>query len=251
MRIALASITALLCLTTPRSALPADALIAVASNFLETAQQLADEFERQTENDLIITSGSTGKLYAQITQGAPFDVLLAADQERPRRLEETGAAVKGTRFTYARGRLALWSSDDARAIRDSTALEPGRFSTLALANPDLAPYGAAARQALDRLGVWENVAGKIVFGENIAQTFAFVATQNAELGFVALSQVLSQRNRNGGSRWDIPISLYDPISQDAVLLRHGGDNAAAIAFLDYLQSAPAKKAIRAAGYLAD
>lgn len=251
MRIVLVSFVALLLLWWPRQVFSAEAIIAVASNFLETAERLAVQFEQQSAHALILTAGSTGKLYAQITQGAPFAALLAADQERPRRLEEAGLAVKRTRFTYARGRLTLWSADETRKLKDATALSTGQFSTLAIANPDLAPYGIAARQALQRLGVWDSVRSRIVFGENIAQTFTFVATRNAELGLVALSQVLSARIRNTGSRWDVPVTLYDPIRQDALLLQHGADNSAATAFLEYLQSAAARDAIRAAGYLTD
>lgn len=251
MPIALASFVALLSLWLPRQAIPAEAIIAVASNFLETAEQLAVRFERQSAHELTLTAGSTGKLYAQITQGAPFAALLAADQERPRRLEQAGLAVKRTRFTYARGRLALWSADETRIVRDATALSTGRFSALAIANPDLAPYGVAAREALQRLGIWDSVESRIVFGENIAQTFTFVATKNAELGLVALSQVLSARIRNAGSRWDVPVTLYDPIRQDALLLKHGADNAAARAFLEYLQTSAAREMIRAAGYMTD
>lgn len=239
--------TLLACLLASSAA--ADALVAVATNFTEVAEVLETGFEAQGYYELIMTSGSTGKLYAQIIHGAPFDVLLAADSERPRLLIQSGHAEEGSRFTYALGRLTLWSRDpDAVAADGRTTLRDGNFRSLALANPSLAPYGAAAKQALNALGLWDILEGKMAMGENVGQAYALVATGNAELGLVALSAAVSPRNLQRGSRWDLPADLYAPIRQDAVLLKHGADNAVARAFLQYLQSDAARATIRSFGY---
>lgn len=224
-------------------------LVAVAANFAEAAEALAPGFEAETGHDLALAVGSTGKLYAQIAAGAPFDVLLAADRARPARAEAEGLAVPGTRFTYATGRLTLWSPDPARIGPDGpAALTAPDAAHIALANPDLAPYGAAAAEALAALGLTAALEDRIVMGQNIGQTFALVATGNAELGFVALSSVLSPRLAEKGSRWDVPADLYAPIRQDAVLLRHGADNQGARAFLAYLQSDAARPLLARFGY---
>lgn len=221
--------------------------LAVAANFLEPARRLAVEFEKEFSHEAKIISGSTGKLYAQTIHGAPFDVLLAADSRRPRLLEERGDAVAGSRFTYALGRLALWSADPDRIAGDGrAALTSGKFDRLALANPKTAPYGLAAEQTMEALGLSEALGDKLVRGESVAQAFHFVATENAELGFVALSQVLTYKEK--GSHWEVPASLHDPIAQDAVLLKRGKDNLAAKEFLKFLRSAAAKKIIRELGY---
>lgn len=226
-----------------------ETLVAVAANFADTAGQLAQLFSATSGHRVTFAAGATGKLYAQIVHGAPFDALLAADAERPRILEDEGRAVAGTRFTYALGRLALWSPDPARIGADGAAvLRAGYFRALAVANPVLAPYGAAARETLERLGLYESVRPKLVMGENAGQAFALVATGNAELGFVALASVLSPANTAVGSRWEVPAELHAPIRQDAVLLRHGETNGAARAFLSFLGSARAREIIRAAGY---
>ena len=237
---------AFLCLITcMRAAFAADAHVAVAANFAAPAQRLADTFSSASGHKLTLSSGSTGKFYAQIKSGAPFDVLLSADEETPRRLETEKRAVAGTRFTYAVGRLALWG---AKAdVADEGVLRRGQFSRLAIANPRLAPYGAAAREALERLGLWTTVQGKIVQGENIAQTFQFVSSGNADLGFVALSQ-LRQRQAAAGSFWLVPEALHAPLRQDAVLLGRASSNAAARAFLEYLRTPPARERIREFGY---
>ncbi len=228
-----------------------EANLAVAANFLEPARRLVARFESQSEKQLPhkvkIISGSTGKLYAQTIHGAPFDVLLAADSHRPRLLEGRGDAVAGSRFTYALGRLALWSADPKRINGDGrAALKSEKFQRLALANPKTAPYGLAAEQTLRSLKLWERLGGKVVRGENVAQAFHFVATENAELGFVALSQVLTYKKK--GSHWEVPASLHEPIAQDAVLLTHGKANPAAKAFLEFLRGEAAKKIIRELGY---
>jgi len=222
-------------------------LAAVAANFSEAMEELEPLFEAESGADLQIVTGATGKLYAQIKAGAPFDVLLAADQARPERLEVEGAAVSGSRLTYAVGRLTLWSADPARIGEDGVAamIAPEtRF--IAIANPDLAPYGAAAAEALDALGIAGQVQNKLVMGQNIGQTFSLVATGNADIGLVALSAVLSPRNAAPGSRWDVPADLYSPIRQDAVLL--DAENPAAVLLMDFLESDAARGVIARYGY---
>lgn len=227
----------------------AEAVIAVAANFSEVAERLAKDFERESGHRLTSVAGSTGKLYAQIANGAPFDVFLAADQESPGRLEKEGLAVAGSRFTYATGRLTLWSSEPGRIGRDGAAtLRQGKFRRLAIANPALAPYGAAAQRTLESLGLWQRFKDRIVMGETIGQAHALVASGNAELGFVALSSVLSPRNETRGSRWDVPSDLHAPIRQDAVLVARAAGNPAARAFLGFLRSAKAKAVIATYGY---
>jgi molybdate transport system substrate-binding protein len=228
------------------------AVVAVATNFRDVAGVLGADFERRSGHSVKFSAGSTGKLYAQIRNGAPFDAFLAADRARPERLERDGDGVPGTRFTYATGVLTLWSAD-ARLLRESTAaaLLQSNIRHVAIASPPLAPYGAAAKQALTALDLWDAVNSKLVMGQNVGETFAMVASGNAEAGFVALSGVLSPRNRQGGSRWDVPRELYEPIRQDAILLRHGADNPAASQFLDYLRTPEAGAVMRASGYHAD
>jgi len=230
-------------------ALAGEVTVAVASNFLNPFKQLAQDFRKESGHTVRTVSGSTGKLYAQIIHGAPFDVFLAADRERPRILGRNGKAAPATRFTYARGKIVLWSADPKRIAGDgATVLRRGNFRHLALANPKTAPYGKAAFTALNRLNLWEALSPVIVRGENIGQTFQFVATGNAEIGFVALAQVLDPRLKTKGSRWPVPENLYDAIDQDAVLLTHGQSNPAARAFLQYLKSDPAQKIIQSYGY---
>jgi len=225
------------------------ATVAVAANFLSPFKQLAQKFESATGHNTRIVSGSTGKLYAQIVHGAPFDVLLAADSKRPHLLEEQGLAVTGSRFTYARGRLTLWSADAGHIGKDGIAvLKKGAFRHLALANPKAAPYGKAAQSTLQALNLWDALQPRIVQGENVGQTFQFVATGNAEVGFVALSQVLAMDVDRQGSRWEVPSTYHDPIRQDAVLLVKGRGNAAAQALMKYLQSPAAKTMIANFGY---
>ncbi|MGE0486985.1 MAG: molybdate ABC transporter substrate-binding protein [Gammaproteobacteria bacterium] len=229
-----------------------EATVAVAANFAEVLAALAPAFTATTGHTLVASAGSTGKLYAQVMSGAPFDVLLAADPERPARLEAEGVAVAGTRFTYATGALVLWSRDAALLAADDPAViaaSPVRH--LAIANPDLAPYGVAARQVLAALGLAAAVADKLVMGQNVGEAYALVASGAAEAGFVALSAVAKPGTPVAGSRWAVPATLHDPIRQDAVLLRHGADNRAARAFLDFLRSASARALIRAHGYRDD
>ena len=225
------------------------ALIAVAANFAEIAGALEEAFEGQSPHDVTVTTGSTGKLYAQIVKGAPFDVFLSADRARAARLEDEGHAVAGSRFTYAVGRLTLWSAHEDRISDNGPAvLGEDDFRALAIANPELAPYGLAARQTLENLGLLDAVSDRIVMGENIGQAFSMVATGNAELGFIALSYVMSPRNETPGSWWAVPADLHDPIRQDAVLTARGAENAAARAFLDFLKSDEAGELIERYGY---
>jgi molybdate transport system substrate-binding protein len=222
------------------------AALAVAANFAGPAKEIAAQFERETGHRLLLSTGSTGKFYAQIANGAPFDVLLSADTETPRRLEREGLAVADTSFPYALGKLVLWSPRAGVVDKDGEVLRKGAFARIAIANPKLAPYGAAARQAMQRLGVWDSLQGKLVQGENIAQTLQFVASGNAELGFVALSQLAE--GVPAGSSWLVPASLHEPLRQDAVLLAHGARNPAARAFLDFLRGTLARETIRKYGY---
>lgn len=222
--------------------------VAVAANFASPMQQIAAGFEKDTGHKALISTGATGKFYAQIKNGAPFQVLLAADDETPAKLEAEGLAVKGSHFTYAVGRLVLWSTKEGLVEEGGKVLATDRFNKLALANPKLAPYGAAAVETLTRLGLFSAVEPKFVQGENIAQTYQFAASGNADLGFVALSQVSKNGKLTGGSAWVVPADLHAPIRQDAVLLTPGADSAAARALLKYLQGDAARTVIRSFGY---
>ena len=223
-----------------------EALIAVATNFAEALAEVERDFEGAGRHRLRVAVGSTGKLYAQILHGAPFDILLAADQERPILLERAGLAAQGSRSTYAVGRLTLWSADPERIQGDVPALlAAGSFRRLAMANPALAPYGAAAREVLQGFGLYAALREKIVTAENIGQTYAMVATGNAEIGFVAAS---APRATGEGSRWDVPGNLHAPIRQDAVLLARAANNVAAREFLDFLHGKRARAIISGFGY---
>jgi molybdate transport system substrate-binding protein len=226
-----------------------EVMVAVASNFLKPFKLLVPVFQKQSGHTVRIVSGSTGKLYAQILHGAPFDVFLAADRERPRLLERNGQAVPKTRFTYAQGKIVLWSADPRRIAADGQSILHRRnFKHLALANPKTAPYGKAAHTTLERLNLWESVSSSLVRGENISQTFQFVATGNAEVGFVALSQVMDPLMKIKGSQWIVPEHLYEAIDQDAVLLMQGQSQPAARALLEFLKSDTARKRIQSYGY---
>lgn len=222
--------------------------VAVAANFHAPMQQLAAHFQQQSGHQLLLSSGSSGKFYAQIRNGAPFDVLLSADDEIPQRLENEQLAVPGSRFTYAIGQLVLWSAKPGLVDAQGAVLKGNAFRHLAIANPKLAPYGRAAQETLRALGLADSLAGKLVSGENIAQTYQFVASGAAELGFVALSQVQADRQAAAGSLWRVPAKLHQPIRQDAVLLLPGRDKPAAQALLAYLRSAPVQAQIRSFGY---
>jgi molybdate transport system substrate-binding protein len=229
------------------TALPAKAgqtNVAVAANFTEAAKEIAQAFKAKTGNEAILSFGSTGQLYTQISQGAPFEVFLAADDARPKKVVDEGLAVKGSQFTYAIGKLVLWSHDP-KFVQGAETLKSGKFEKIAIANPTAAPYGAAAVQAMKAEGVYDKLQPKIVQGSNISQTYQFVETGNAELGFVALSQVA---NSQEGSRWVVPAELYDPIRQDAVLLTKGANSEAATGFVEFLKGPEAAKIMESYGY---
>lgn len=223
--------------------------VAVAANFAAPMQEIASRFEQNSGHRLLLSLGSTGKLYAQIRNGAPFDVLLAADDKVPAMLEQDGEGVPNTRFTYAIGTLVLWSAREGYVDDQGAVLRQQSFKHLALANPKTAPYGAAAQATLKRLGLQETLREKLVQGENIAQAHQFVASGNAELGFVALSQVVDGEGKIGkGSAWVVPAELHSTIRQDAVLLSHAKDSEAARDLLAYLKSEDALSIIAAYGY---
>ncbi len=222
----------------------AQASIAVAANFTAPAVEIGELFSELTGHEAVFSFGSTGQLYAQITQGAPIEVFLAADQARPAKAIEDGLAVPGSRFTYATGKIVLFSEDDSLVTGEAT-LRAGEFAKVAIANPKTAPYGAAAVETMRALGVYEALKGKIVRGNNIAQAFQFVETGNAEIGFVALSQIAAQES---GSRWIVPEDLYSEIAQDAVLLKRGKDNEAARAFITFLKGPDARAVKEKYGY---
>jgi molybdate transport system substrate-binding protein len=240
------------CLLILLLAVPANAgqaTVAVASNFAVPARELAERFEERTGNRLTISSAATGKLYAQIVNGAPFDVLLAADRQRPKLLEEDGWGVEGSRFTYAVGSLVLWSRDPAYAGRNCLgALAAIGTRKLAIANPLTAPYGLAARQYLQAAALWDGVEPQLVFGENIAQALHFVATGNAALGLIAAAQAEDQRLPQATCRVPIPTDTHEPIEQQAILLKRAAANAAAAEFLQFLGSPAGRAMITAYGY---
>jgi molybdate transport system substrate-binding protein len=218
--------------------------VAVAANFTEPAKEIAALFKAKTGHEAILSFGASGPFFTQITHDAPFEVFLSADEERPKAAIEQGFGAPGSVFTYAIGKLALWSK-----VIDVTdgeaALQDGKFAKLAIANPAAAPYGAAAIEAMKALNVDDAIKPKIVQGASIAQTFGFVDTRNAELGFVALSQL---QNGTDGTRWLVPQNLYTPIRQDAVLLKKGEASEAAKAFLDFLKGPEARAVIEKFGY---
>lgn len=222
--------------------------VAVAANFTAPMKLIAAEFEKSTGHKAQLSFGGTGKFYAQIKNGAPFEVLLAADDETPLRLEQEGLGEKGSRFTYAIGKLLLWSADPAFVDTKGEVLKKGQYRHLAMANPKLAPYGAAAQETLTRLGIYNSVEAKLVQGENIAQTYQFIKSGNAELGFVALSQVYEAGKLKEGSGWIIPANLYTPIRQDAVILTKGKGNPAAVELIKFMKTTEAQAVIKSFGY---
>ncbi len=222
--------------------------VAVAANFTAPMNVIAESFEKDTGHKAKLAFGSTGRFYAQIKNGAPFDVLLSADDETPAKLVQESVAEGASRFTYAIGSLVLWSAKPGFVDAKGEVLRRGPYGKLALANPKTAPYGRAAIETLTKLGLMSAAEPKFVQGENIAQTFQFVSSGNAELGFVALSQVMKDGKVQEGSAWIVPADLHEPIRQDAVLLTAGRSNLAAQALLDYLKSEKAKQVIRSFGY---
>jgi len=224
--------------------------VAVAANFYGTLQKLAPKFEHTTGNKLVLSSGSSGQFYTQIKQGAPFDVLLSADSERPKQLEAEGLGVAGSRFTYAVGTLVLWSPQAGTVDSEGKVLTEGRFKMLGIADPEVAPYGVAAQQVLTALGLWDrlNQDRKLATGENINQVWQFAVSGSVDLAFVALSQV-TEGKAIAGSYWLPPQLLYKPLEQDAVILAHTTRRAAAAVFLKWLAQDPeAIAVIKAAGY---
>ncbi|MES2947024.1 MAG: molybdate ABC transporter substrate-binding protein [Pseudomonadota bacterium] len=226
----------------------AEVSVAVAANFTAPMHKIAQAFEQDTGHKALLAFGSTGNFYAQIKNGAPFQILLAADDETPARIEKEGLGVVNSRFTYATGKLVLWSKQAGLVDDKGDVLRTGKFERLAIANPKLAPYGAAALETLSKMGFLQNLQPKFVQGENISQTYQFIATENAQLGFVALSQVFANGRVKEGSAWIVPATLHQPIQQDAVLLVNGKDNPAATALLSYLRSDKVKTLIRSFGY---
>lgn len=222
--------------------------VAVASNFMAPMQKIAQAFEQDTGHKAVLSFGSTGSFYAQIKNGAPFQVLLAADALTPLKLESEGLGVAGSRFTYAVGKLVLWSRQPGLVDDQGAILWSSRLERLALANPKLSPYGAAAVEVMSQMGVLKGLQPKLVQGENIAQTYQFIASGNAQLGFVALSQVMADGKLTQGSGWLVPAGWHAPIFQDAILLSPGRNNPAAKALLGYLQGQKARAVIRASGY---
>ncbi|WP_419251865.1 molybdate ABC transporter substrate-binding protein [Caulobacter sp. ErkDOM-YI] len=227
------------------SAMADETRVAVAANFTEPAKAIAAKFEAKTGHRAILSFGASGQFYTQIANGAPFEVFLSADAERPTRAEAEGLAVAGTRFTYATGRLVLWSTTPGLVDGRGAVLARGKFEKLAIADPKSAPYGLAAVETLTRLKLYDGLKPKVVTGSSITQTYQYVQTGAAELGFVALSQVV---NQPGGSRWIVPPANHTPIDQQAVLLKTGAGNPAAKAFLQFLKGAEAKAIIRRYGY---
>ena len=223
----------------------AETRIAVAANFAEPAQEIAARFEATTGHRAVLSFGSSGQFFAQIANGAPFDVFLSADAERPIKVEADGLSVRGSRFTYATGRLVLWSRTPGLVDGGGAILARGGFDKLALADPKTAPYGLAAVETLRRLGLSERLSPRLVTGTSITQAYQFTDTGAAELGFVALSQVVGH---DRGSRWIVPATHHSPIAQQAVLLKRGADNAAARAFMVFLKGPEARAIIRRYGY---
>lgn len=242
----LGALLALSCISLGAQA--AEAQVAVAANFAEPMKAIAKELQKSTGHTLKVSVGGTGKLYAQIRNGAPFDLLLAADTLTPQRLESDGLAIAGSRFTYATGRLVLWSAKAGRVDGQGAVLQSPDLGKVAMAAPKLAPYGAAAVEVTDRLGLTSALASKLVQGESIGQTFTFVYTGNADVGFVAMSQVLEGGRLKSGSMWVIPQDLYTPIRQDAIVLQQGAGNEAVRALVDLLKSPKTRELIRSYGY---
>ena len=229
------------------NAFAAQTNIAVAANFTDAAKEIAVAFKQKTGHEAVLSFGSSGQFYTQITQDAPFQIMLSADEERPKKLVSDGLAVPDSVFTYAIGKLVLWSKN-ANLVKGEATLKGGTFAKLSICNPVAAPYGAAAVETMKSLNLYDTLQPKFVEGANITQAFQFVATGNAEIGFVALSQL---RGNIGGSRWLVPQNLYKPIKQDAVLLKKGAGNEAATAFMAFLKGPEARAIIEKYGYAFD
>lgn len=229
------------------AAMAASTHVAVAANFTDAASEIAAAFAEASEHEAVLSFGATGQFYTQISQGAPFEVFLAADDQRPTLAVDEKHGVDGTVFTYAIGQLVLYSVEEGK-VTGAETLKSGDFTKLAIANPETAPYGQAAVETLTAMGIYDTLKPKLVQGQNIGQAYQFVATGNAEIGFVALGQVSQSE---AGSRWVVPQELYQPIRQDAVLLNKGADNPAAVAFLEFLKGDEAGAIIEQYGYALD
>ncbi|MBA1274017.1 molybdate ABC transporter substrate-binding protein [Stutzerimonas azotifigens] len=236
------------CILFPALAIADEVQVAVAANFTAPMRELAEAFEASTGHRARLAYGSTGKFYAQISNGAPFEVLFSADSATPTRLAKEGKALGDSQFTYALGQLVLWSAREGYATDGEALLERGDFRHLAIATPTAAPYGAAALEVIRGMGLEADLKGKLVQGENITQAFQFVATGNAEVGFVALSQVYLDGEISRGSAWTVPAERYSPIRQDAVVLERGRDNPAAHALLDFMHTEQARAVMARYGY---
>ncbi len=248
MKLMQSGLAALMLVSASTAALADEVKVAVAANFTAPMKLIAEAFNQDTGHTAEAAFGATGKFYAQIKNGAPFEVLLSADDATPAKLEAEGMTRTGTRFTYAIGTLVLWSANPDLIKDGAKVLGRNQFRKLAIANPKTAPYGAAAVAVMKALAVDQMLEPKLVQGENIAQTYQFVSTGNAELGFVALSQAFKDGRIGEGSAWIVPADMHDPIRQDAVILKNGENNAAATAFMDYLKGDKAKQIIRSFGY---
>jgi molybdate transport system substrate-binding protein len=232
---------------TATSAFAEQVLVAVAANFIPPFHEIATAFEKTTGHHIQAVAGSSGNFYSQIKNGAPFDVFFSADMERPKLLEDEGFGVKDNRFTYAIGRLVLWSPN-GDLIKGEETLRLKQYKRLAMANPKTAPYGVAAMQAMQKLELWDSLQSHIVMGESLGQTMGFIESGNAQLGFVALSQVLDPKIKGQGTRWDVPPHLHEPIKQDVVLLTKGKDNPAAKALMEFIGGPHARTIIARYGY---
>ncbi len=248
LRLVRKSLVGLVAALTMNAAFADEVQVAVAANFTAPIQAIARHFEQDTGHKLVVAFGATGQIYTQIKNGAPFEVFLSADDSTPARLEQEGETVKGSRFTYATGTLALWSAKEGFVDGNGEVLKGNTFQHLSIANPKTAPYGLAATQVLARLGLTEATQARLVEGQSITQAYQFVSTGNAELGFVALSQIYKDGKVSSGSAWVVPAQLHDPIRQDAVILNKGKDNAAARALMDYLKGPEAAAVIKSFGY---
>ena len=241
-------VLALVAMTVAIPAVADDVNVAVAANFTAPMKQIAADFEKDTGHKAILSFGSTGKFYTQIREGAPFQVFFAADDETPARIEKEGGAVAGTRMTYAIGKLVLWSKQSSVVDDKGAVLKSGKAERIAIADPKLAPYGAAAVETMTKMGVYEQLKGKIVQGESIGQAYQFAASGNAPMGFVALSQVYADGKLKEGSAWIVPADLYSPIRQDVLVLEKGKDNPAAKALVEYIKGDKARAVIKSFGY---
>ena len=221
---------------------------AVAANFTTPVQRIVELFQKESGHTVKLSFGSSGKFTAQIKEGAPFDVFLSADEKNPKLLEQEGLAVEGSRFIYAFGKLVLWSAQPNLVDAKGEVLRKGGYNKIAYAEPKLAPYGVAAKETLEELGLWNTVQGKLVTGESITQAYQFAATGNADLAFIALSQITKDGKVTEGSWWMVPAHMYNPIKQSAVLLTAAPDKVAARAFLAFLKSEKAVAIIRTYGY---